>query len=272
MLGDHTIMMTAQISESDKEYNTKIELPSGEVQELMTRPPSAILSVGITIISVFVVSFFVSSFFIVYPEQMEASARLFPSVEMDYMDSPDKGRLLWVIDSMESKVSKGDTLAKIIRYSTDTLCLVSNCDGTAYKVDAWRTNIDIEAGQRLFFISKNVKEKRIHKVHGVVYIPVSNMSFLREGQVVMVNYSGIKKTFTISDFGSITNHEGTRPVCIMSVDSVNLFNNIEDVTCNAEIQISNSTVFESFFARRLNFFDRYKPINKQNETSNIAAD
>jgi len=252
------IRVAGVVSKPEKENKKKIELRSGEVQELIGRPPAAILKSGITVILFFVVSFFISSFFIVYPEQMTATAKLFPSMDIDCVNSPSDGRLLWVIDNMNADVAKGDTLAKIINYSADTSCLVSSVDGHAFKADVLEKNMDIKAGQRLFFISRTVNIGQKHEIHGVIYLPIDSISVLRLGQVAEVNYKGFSYPFVVSEFGSIANDEGKYPITVSYVDSLNLFNNVEPETCVAKIKMSNQTVFEKFFAKRLNVLNKYK--------------
>ena len=245
------------ISGKKKEAKDQIELRSGEVQELMTRPPSAILKSGITVVLIFVVVLFVSSYFIVYPEQMTGTAKLFPAMEVEYMDAPSDGHLLWVTDSMNTNVKKGDTLAVISHYS-DTTCLVCHVDGHAFKADVLERNMDVKAGQHLFYISLTDDDEQKREVRGVIYLPADSSSVLRIGQVVDINYKGISYPFVIKEFGSIANEKGRHPISISYVDSLRLFKNIEPEVCMAKIQSSNQTIFDKFFAKRLNLLDKYK--------------
>lgn len=238
---------------------TNIELRSGEVQELMSRPPSTILRTGITIILLFVVSFFVASFYMVYPEQMTVMVKLFPSVDVEYVNSPTDGHLLWVIDNMNADVAKGDTLALIVQQPADTICLVSLVDGQAFKTDVLEKNMIITTGQRLFCMSKTSIDERKHKVHGFFYLPVDSSSVLKMGQKVEVNHKGCSYSFLITEFGRIANDEGRIPINISYIDSLGLFANIETETCVARIRTSSQTIFEKFFAKRLNFLDKCAP-------------
>lgn len=246
------------VSKTIEDGKTKIELRSGEVQELMGRPPSAILKSGITIILILVVSFFVSSLFLVYPEQMTVTAKLFPSMDIEYMDSPFDGHLVWVTDSMNTDVAEGDTLAMIVRHPADTICLVCHVEGHAYKADFMEKNMTIVAGQRLFCVSKTDNADQKHNVNGVIYLPYDSSSVLKLGQIANVNYKGASFPFVIAEFGKIANEEGKQPIRITYIDSLNYFNNIEPEICVAVIQKSTQTIFEKFFAKRLNILNNYK--------------
>ena len=114
-----------------KENSSNIELRSGEVQELMSRPPGIILKSGITVILMLVIVFFALSSFLTYPEQLTTTAKLFPAVPMECVESPIDGKLAWVINGLNRDVKKGDTLAMIC-HSADTMYLTSKVDGRAY--------------------------------------------------------------------------------------------------------------------------------------------
>jgi len=255
--------VVASVSGKSKknEDSTKIELRSGEVQELMNRPPAAILRSGITVIFFFVVLFFAASFFIVYPDKMTTTVKLYPSMDIDYVNSSIDGRLLWVIDSMNIAVAQGDTLAKILCFPTDTVYVISTVDGYAFKVDVLVPNMDIKAGQHLFCISKTDNVGQTHKVCGAIYLPADSASILRIGQLLEISFHGRTYPFVISEFGEIVNEDGDYPIMISFIDSLNRINNVEPVTCSAKILMSNQTIFEKFFAKRMNIFDKYK-INK----------
>jgi len=241
-----------------KAEEEKIELRSGEVQELMGRPPSAILKSGITVILVFVVMFFSASFFIVYPERIAVTARLFPSEDVTYMNSPADGRLLWVIDSMSAEVSAGDTLARIALHNADTACIVCNADGRVFKTDVLEKNMEVCSGQPLFHLSEKGSGSMLHEVRGVIYLPADSFSVLRIGQKANIMYKGHSHPFVITEFGKIANDEGRYPVSISRVDSLGLFDNVEPEVCLATVQVANQTVFEKFFAKRFNIVDKYR--------------
>lgn len=262
-INEQTQLLVASVSceSENKEESTKIELRSGEVQELMRRPPAAILRSGITVIFFFVVLFFTASFFIVYPDNVIKTAKLYPSMDIDYVNSSIDGRLLWVIDSMNTAVTQGDTLAKMLCFPTDTVYVISPIDGHAFKVDVLEPNMDIKAGQHLFCISKTDNVGQTHKVCGAIYLPADSASMLRLGQLLEISFHGRTFPFVISEFGKIFNEEGEYPIMISFIDSLNCINNVEPVTCSAKIQMSNQTIFEKFFAMRMNIFDKYK-INK----------
>lgn len=253
-----SVVVSGVVKSKKKEAKDQIELRSGEVQELMTRPASAILKSGMSIILFFVVILLTSSYFIVYPEQMIVTAKLFPVFEVEYMDAPSDGHLLWVTDGMDTNVEKGDTLAILIHNQADTMCLVCHVDGQAFKVDILEKYMDVRAGQHLFYISKVNNGERKHEIRGVIYLHTDSSSVLSLGQVVDINYKGISCPFVIKEFGSITNDKGKYPISISYVDSLKLFNNIEPEVCMAKIQTSNQTIFEKFFAKRLNVLDKYR--------------
>lgn len=253
-----SVVVSGVVKSKKKEAKDQIELRSGEVQELMTRPASTILKSGITIILFFVVVLLTFSYFIVYPEQMTVKAKLFPALEVEYMNAPSDGHLLWLTDSMATNVKKGDTLAILIHNQADTMCLVCHVDGQAFKVDVLERNMDVRAGQHLFFISKANNDEQKHEVRGVIYLNSDSSSVLRFGQVVDINYKGISYPFVIKEFGSIANDKGKYPISISYVDSLKLFKNIEPEVCIAKIQTSNQTIFEKFFAKRLNVLDKYR--------------
>ncbi len=242
----------------EKEGEQRIELRSGEVQELMTRPSGAILKSGITVILVLVLAFFASSLFISYPEEMNTTAKLFPSLDIEHLDAPSDGHLIWVVDSMSIDVKKGDTLAQVVHHTVDTICIVCHVDGHAFKADALERNIDIKAGQHLFYVSKDNTDGKKREVHGVIYLPRDSCSVLRLGQTTEVNFNGFSCPFVITEFGRIANEEGRYPIGITYVDSLNLFNNVEPERSFVTIKMSNQTVFEKFFAKQLNFLNRYK--------------
>lgn len=252
------LLVVGKEGKKEKKSNPNIELRCGEVQELMSKPPTAILKSGIAIIMVFVASFFALSFFIIYPEKMITTVKILPSVDVDYLSSPIDGHLIWMIKGMNTDVTKGDTLAIISHYPADTLYLISGFKGHAYKVDVLEKNINVKAGQRLFYISKKVNDEHAHKIYGVIYLPVDSTSVLRLGQITEVNYKGGAYPFVISEFGSVANEEGKYPISITYDDTLHLFTNIEPEYSIAKIQISNQTVFEKFFAKRLNILDKYK--------------
>ena len=241
-----------------KEVKQSIELRRGEVQELMTRPPGAILKSGISVILVLVLVFFASSLFVVYPENMMATAKIFPSLNIEHLDAPSDGHMIWVVDGMSIDVKKGDTLAKVVNHIVDTVCIVSHVEGFAFKADALERNIDIKAGQHLFYVSKDNDDAKKREVHGVIYLPRDSSSALRLGQTTEVNFNGISCPFVITEFGKIANEEGKYPISITYVDSLNFFNNVEPEISLVTIQMSNQTVFEKFFAKHLNFLNRYK--------------
>lgn len=251
-------IVVAGSTNKKKEPNTIIELRSAEVQELMNKPPSAILKSGISVILFLVISFFVSSFYVVYPERMTIMAELLPSAEIEYINSLSDGYLLWVIDSMKTKVAKGDTLIKMIQFTSDTVCIVNQTDGYAYKMDVLEKNMNIKSGQQLFCISRNIDDYKKHEVNGIIYLPRDSASFLKQGQVFELNYKGSSYLFFIKDFGRIANSDGRYPIKITYVDSLGIFNSIQSEICIAQASISNQTVFQRFFARQLNFKNKYK--------------
>jgi len=77
-------------------------------------------------------------------------------------------------------------------------------------------------------------------------------------QTTEIEYKGHSYSFVISEVGNITNEEGKIPISISYVDSFYSFKNIETEKCMAKISLSEQTVFEKFFAKRLNFLNRYK--------------
>lgn len=176
-----------EATKETKGNNLNIELRSGEVQELMSRPPGVILKSGITIILVLVIVFFASSYFIVYPEKMTTTATLFPSMDIECVEAPIDGRLAWVLEGMDTDVKKGDTLAIVVCQPADTLCFTSMNDGHAFKADVLERNMDVKAGQHLFYISKIDTNEQKHEVRGVIYLPADSSSILRLGQVVDIN-------------------------------------------------------------------------------------
>lgn len=240
-----------------KENSSNIELRSGEVQELMNRPPGLILKSGITVILMLVIVFFALSSFLTYPEQLTTTAKLFPAMPMECVESPIDGRLAWVINGLNRDVKKGDTLAMIC-HSADTMYLTSKVNGRAYLTDVLERNMIVKAGQSLFKIAEVINKKQTRKVHGVIYLPIDSVLVLKSGQIAEVNYKGASFPFQISEFGSIANKEGKYPISITFVDSLNNFNNIESENCMAMIKMSNQTVFEKFFAKQLNILNKYR--------------
>lgn len=241
-----------------KEDGQRIELRSDEVQELMTRPPRAILRCGITVILILVIIFFCLSFFIVYPEKMTTMAKIFPPMDIECLDAPSDGRLLWVADGMSIDVKEGDTLAILAHHSTDTTLIISYVDGHAYKADALERNSDIKAGQRLFYITRSNNNNQKHKVHGVIYLARDSSSMLRLGQTIYVSCKGVSYPFEITEFGRIANNDGKYPIGITYTDSLNLFNNIEPERSVVTIKMSNQTIFKKFFSKHLNILNKFK--------------
>ena len=216
-----------------KENSSNIELRSGEVQELMSRPPGIILKSGITVILMLVIVFFALSSFLTYPEQLTTTAKLFPAVPMECVESP-------------------------ICHSADTMYLTSKVDGRAYLTDVLERNMIVKAGQSLFKIAEVVNKKQTRKVHGVIYLPIDSVLVLKSGQIAEVNYKGVSFPFQISEFGSIANKEGKYPISLTFVDSLNIFTNIESENCMTMVRMSNQTVFDKFFAKQLNILDKYR--------------
>lgn len=149
----------------------KRELPelhdySEDVQELIGKPSSLILWLGIPFVLVFVFSLLILSCCLRYPEYITIDAVLRSEREACCIRSTYGGEVTFINTVNELRVECGDTLA-IIAKGERFEYLISPQTGTAYRCDVVKVGDMITRGIPLFIVQDTAS---IQNINGVAYV------------------------------------------------------------------------------------------------------
>jgi len=91
----------------------QLHLRSHEVQEILSRPPHALIRYGIMLIGLIVFSVLIAGFFFIYPDRVEGTVSISSSSPPVWVVARSEGMLSQLFCSDQEYVAKGDALAVI---------------------------------------------------------------------------------------------------------------------------------------------------------------
>jgi HlyD family secretion protein len=113
----------------------QLHLRSHEVQEILSRPPHALIRYGILLVSAIVLSGFVASIFFIYPDRVEGAVSITGSTPPVWVVTRSEGMLSQLFCTDQQTVQKGEVLAVIQNPAStqDVLNMRSLLDETVFE-------------------------------------------------------------------------------------------------------------------------------------------
>lgn len=221
-------------------YVPTIELRNEPVQELMDKKPSIILRYGIGLIFFSLCCLFIGSKFVPYPDELEVNVILPSNVISKQFTNNSKAEILSIVPFLESKVTKGDTLAILLQYN-DTIVYLSPFDGEVYVSGNYSVGDIVDARDLAILVFDN-------EIKTLSYA----YSLLDSGHVAKIDCGMVLKIeeqdwrYKVKYISKIPNGKGLYSVYYECISKKEKSRIIQEIRVG-RIQIDESNVFDRFF-------------------------
>lgn len=226
----------------ESKYLPVIELRSEEVQELMDRKPSFILSYGIGVVLFLLCCSFAASKFVPYPDELKVNVILSPNVNTKKFVNTRDVEVLYITPNLESKVCNGDTLG-VFAYENDTMSFVSPYNGIAYRTGDYNCGDIIKSGNLTILVSDC--EGQTSKIYAHSSVDMESAKRIRRGMIMTTE--GDKDRFMVKELSSIPDVNGLYTI-VFTKDSKQRQKIMTQQETTGSITLDNTNVFDRFFA------------------------
>lgn len=226
----------------ESKYLPVIELRSEEVQELMDRKPSFILSYGIGVVLFLLCCSFAASKFVPYPDELKVNVILSPNVNTKKFVNTRDVEVLYITPNLESKVCNGDTLG-VFAYENDTMSFVSPYNGIAYRTGGYNCGDIIKSGNLTILVSDC--ESHTSTVYAYSSVNMESAKRIRRG--MSMTTEGDKDEYVVKELSSIPDVNG-----LYTIVFTKKFKQRQKIMTQQEtagsITLDNTNVYDRFFA------------------------